>query len=87
MKRFIICLAIVAMATTVYAELSFEKVFEAKFGNITFNHLSHVDADCVACHGAINENEGMDKAFGHGFCKDCHKANEGPTKCKECHIK
>ncbi|MEA1980884.1 MAG: cytochrome c3 family protein [candidate division Zixibacteria bacterium] len=90
MKNLIITLTILFIASISYAEfvpLSFEKVFEAKYGNVTFDHQTHVDQDCVVCHAAINENMGMNKDFGHGFCKDCHKTDAGPTKCKECHIK
>lgn len=87
MKKLIICLVIMFAASTAYADLSFQKVFKAKMGNVTFNHLIHKTQDCEACHTAVNANNGVNKDFGHHFCKDCHKANAGPTKCKECHVK
>jgi len=35
---------------------------------------------CTTCHE-------FDKDRGHKNCKDCHKANGGPTKCGACHTK
>jgi len=91
MKKLIILLVFLFIASITFAAeftpLSFEKTFEAKMGNVTFNHQVHKTQDCVACHTAINENKGVDKSFGHKFCKSCHKTNDGPTKCKECHVK
>ncbi len=75
--------------------------FEAKMGAVTFDHVGHQGAvaDCATCHhkgleaGTCTSCHGVDaaapkvkKAF-HKLCKDCHKAQSGPTKCKECHVK
>ncbi len=70
----------------------------AKMGEITFNHAAHQSrvADCTtchhqgegtacsSCHGVKPEAPEAKKAF-HTLCKDCHKKQNGPTKCKECH--
>ena len=70
----------------------------ASMGEITFNHAEHQGriADCKTCH---HEGEGTacrschgtkpdvpkaKKAF-HDKCKGCHKEQNGPTKCKQCH--
>jgi len=69
-------------------DLGFAKVFQGeKHGTVTFDHLSHIKQDCVKCHTAKLEAGGVTKDFGHKFCKACHKAENGPTKCKECHVK
>jgi cytochrome c553 len=89
--------AISAMADNVPAEVK----LPAKMGEVTFNHTAHQErtADCTTCHhkgveaGACRSCHGVDEnapkakdAF-HKVCKDCHKANNGPTSCKGCHVK
>jgi len=46
-------------------------------------------AKCDNCHkeGFQNEKLAKWKDIGHALCKDCHKKNNGPTKCTDCHIK
>ena len=70
-------------------DLGFTKTFRGeKYGTVTFDHLSHVNADCVGCHTEMKTAGGVTKELGHSFCKTCHKVTEGaPTKCKECHIR
>ncbi len=70
----------------------------ASMGEITFNHAEHQTRvpDCSSCH---HQGEGTacrschdvkadipsaKNAF-HTTCKDCHKEQKGPTKCKACH--
>ncbi|MDY6848824.1 MAG: cytochrome c3 family protein [Thermodesulfobacteriota bacterium] len=63
--------------------------YEAKNGNVEFNHKMHQKAagKCSACHeGGVGPIE-VDKDFGHSTCKNCHKEMNGPTKCNECHKK
>jgi len=61
-------------------------VFEAKPGNVTFDHAKHLAAvknDCTVCHdklfkqekGALNYKEGMHK-----------KAEAAKTSCAACHV-
>jgi hypothetical protein len=77
-----------------------EVKFEAKSGAVTFNHAQHQDAvaDCTTCHHNGLENgscrtchDGAKapkmKDVAHKACKSCHKGNDGPTKCKGCHVK
>ena len=78
-----------------------EVVLEASMGNVTFQHSAHqgrvadcttchhlgVEAGaCTSCHGAKPEAPNAKTVF-HKLCKDCHKTNDGPTKCKGCHVK
>ena len=78
-----------------------EVTLEASMGNITFQHAMHegrvedcttchhegVEAGaCTSCHDAKPEAPKAKKVF-HKLCKSCHKKNDGPTKCKGCHVK
>jgi hypothetical protein len=70
----------------------------ASMGEVTFKHAEHQTrvADCVtchhkgdetacrSCHGVKPEAPVAKNAF-HDKCKGCHKEQNGPTKCKECH--
>ena len=78
-----------------------EVKLEASMGTVTFQHRAHqsrVD-DCVTCHhegveaGACSSCHDAKpevpraKTVFHQLCKSCHKTNDGPTKCKGCHVK
>jgi hypothetical protein len=41
---------------------------------------------CRSCHGVKSEAPKAKDAF-HTLCRDCHKKNDGPTKCGGCHKK
>jgi hypothetical protein len=70
----------------------------ASMGEIIFDHAGHQSrisectschhqgegTDCHSCHDAKPEVPSAKKAL-HNNCKDCHKEQSGPTKCKECH--
>jgi len=70
----------------------------AKMGEVTFNHAAHQErvADCKtchhqgegtacrSCHGVKPDAPEAKMAF-HSACKSCHKEQNGPTKCKQCH--
>jgi hypothetical protein len=89
MKRLlIISLMIVAFAVTV-AYAADVVTYETKQGTVTFNHKAHSEKqDCASCHEGEPAKIEIDKTAAHGAaCKDCHKKMNGPTKCKECHIK
>lgn len=73
----------------------------ASMGDVNFNHAKHQEsvADCATCHhtglqtgtcknchDAKPEVPKAKNVF-HKLCKDCHKKESGPTKCKTCHIK
>jgi len=74
---------------------------EASMGTVAFEHAKHQErvADCVTCHHAgveagvcsscHDEKPEVPKAkeVFHKLCKDCHKKESGPTKCKACHVK
>lgn len=77
-----------------------EVTYSPKMGTVTFNHTQHqAAADCATCHhtgdyASCKSCHGVDpkapkaKVAFHKQCKDCHKElKQGPTKCKECHIK
>ncbi len=74
--------------------------FTPRMGTVTFNHIKHQSVtecstchhtesfeQCKSCHG-VNENAPKSKDAFHKQCKNCHKEmKQGPTKCKQCHIK
>ncbi len=74
--------------------------YSVKMGTVTFNHTAHQQvgdcatchhtgdySQCKSCHG-VDDNAPKAKDAYHNLCKNCHKErNQGPTKCKECHIK
>jgi hypothetical protein len=65
-------------------------VYEAKNGNVTFDHKTHADrlGDCAQCHEGTPAKIEVTKDAAHGpVCKDCHAKQAGPTKCAECHKK
>ena len=87
-------------ANVVAANGPAEVKFEAKPGAVTFKHAEHEKraGDCAICHhngvdnGACRTCHDGTKAASfknaaHKVCKDCHKSNNGPTKCKGCHVK
>ncbi len=72
---------------------------DVKMGAVTLDHTKHQgltdcatchhtgdNVKCTDCHGAKPEAPKNKKAF-HKLCKDCHKKQSGPTKCKGCHVK
>ena len=74
---------------------------EASMGDVNFNHAKHqelvpecatchhvgLDAGgCKSCHDSKPDAPKAKKVY-HKLCKDCHKKESGPTKCKACHIK
>ncbi len=73
--------------------------FEAKMGTVSFDHAKHQErTDCATCHhsgeykacDSCHDGTAAPKAKDafHKNCKDCHKEKQqGPTKCKECHVK
>lgn len=94
---FVASTAMFAIANNGPAEVK----LEASMGTVTFPHAAHqakvsdcktchhngVEAGkCTSCHGVKPEAPAAKAAF-HKLCKDCHKAQNGPTKCKECHVK
>jgi hypothetical protein len=71
---------------------------QAKMGTVSFDHNIHCDVTCTTCHHTksfdtcstchTSDSEVNSKTAFHDNCKGCHKeVNQGPTKCKECHIK
>ncbi|WP_432823083.1 cytochrome c3 family protein [Trichloromonas sp.] len=87
MKKLLVAAMLVAFAAT--AALATDTVvMEAKNGNVTFNHKTHADQlGCEACHQGEPAMIELDKNSAHALCKDCHKAQSGPTKCGDCHKK
>ncbi|MFO7576741.1 MAG: cytochrome c3 family protein [Pelovirga sp.] len=76
-----------------------EVSFTPKFGTVTFNHTSHEQVtDCASCHHTgefvqcsschgVNEGIPNTKDTFHSACIDCHKEqNQGPTRCRDCHV-
>lgn len=88
MKKLIVALMLVAFAFSV-AYAADVVTYESKKGNVTFNHKTHSDAiSCDKCHEGEPAKIEIDKDAAHGAaCKDCHKADGGPTKCNDCHKK
>jgi hypothetical protein len=61
--------------------------YEAKNGNVTFDHTLHSEKmDCAKCHEGTPAKIEVTKDFAHQTCKGCHETmNAGPTRCNECH--
>ena len=75
----------------------------AKMAPVSFSHEKHAKVDCAKCHHvkdkptaacnschdlkeAKNNAPKIQDAF-HKACLDCHKAQNGPSKCNDCHKK
>ncbi|MCP4626664.1 MAG: cytochrome c3 family protein [bacterium] len=77
-----------------------EIVLSANEGSVAFSHHFHQNlTGCKGCHidgpaqgkilrstRASNKDLPAKEAF-HRLCKDCHKQQTGPTKCRGCHTK
>lgn len=90
MKKLLAAAVIVAMSAG--AVLAADVItFEAKNGNVTFNHKKHQETvkECKVCHEkGPGKIEGFGKDFAHKSCKGCHSdKGAGPTKCTDCHKK
>jgi len=88
MKKLIIAVMLVAFTFAV-AYAADTVTYENKKGNVTFNHKAHGEKfGCEKCHEGEPAKIAVDKEAAHGaVCKDCHKAEGGPTKCNDCHTK
>ena len=103
MKILSLILLVVVTLSTFAIAAPTEVKYEVKIGTVTFNHEAHATYinDCIACHHTGTEPVGCKtchlatkgnapkaKDAYHKQCKSCHKEmKQGPTKCKECHIK
>ena len=88
MKKLIIAVMLVAFTFTLAYAVDVV-TYESKKGNVTFDHKAHSEAvACDKCHAGEPAKIEIDKKAAHGeACKDCHKADAGPTKCNDCHKK
>ena len=88
MKKLIIAVMLVAFTFTL-AYAADVVTYESKKGNVTFDHKAHSEKmGCEKCHEGTPAKIAVDKDAAHGAaCKDCHKADGGPTKCNDCHKK
>ncbi|PIW01204.1 MAG: hypothetical protein COW42_05645, partial [Deltaproteobacteria bacterium CG17_big_fil_post_rev_8_21_14_2_50_63_7] len=76
-------------------------ILKASKGDVSFPHREHqgkfecttchhktppngTPEACSHCHGVVEEAPSMKDAL-HKRCKDCHKEQNGPTQCTECH--
>jgi c(7)-type cytochrome triheme protein len=96
MKRLLI-LALVALGAllvfgTMYAQSDTPPteplVYEAKTGNVSFDHTKHLaklENDCTVCHDSLFQQEQSDLG---DFGKGMHKAAiKDSTACANCHKK
>ena len=88
MKKLIVAVMLVAFTFTL-AYAADSVTYENSKGTVTFNHKAHSEKmDCAKCHEGTPAKIAVDKNAAHGaVCKDCHKAEGGPTKCNDCHKK
>ena len=89
MKKLVIVLMLVTFAAAVAYAADNVTYDGGSKGAVTFNHKAHQDKfECAKCHEGTPAKVAVEgKKQGHAVCKDCHKANNGPTKCGECHVK
>jgi hypothetical protein len=55
---------------------------------VHFNHQMHLvsGVDCSACHGDVKTMDRVISShFRMGFCVDCHRKNQAPVNCSNCH--
>ncbi|KIH76375.1 hypothetical protein SAMN05660860_01420 [Geoalkalibacter ferrihydriticus] len=93
MKRLIAgfaAVAVIAAAAYAFAAAADVYTYEARNGNVTFEHQAHVDyvgGDCAKCHtdgiGPID----VTKDWAHETCTGCHKEMGAPARCNDCHKK
>ncbi|MEJ2200883.1 MAG: cytochrome c3 family protein [Desulfuromonadaceae bacterium] len=88
MRKLLITTFLVIFAATA-AMAADSVVFEAKNGNVTFDHKAHGEKlGCDVCHEGTPAKIEVNKDVAHkAACKDCHKEKNGPTKCGDCHKK
>ena len=81
--------ALLAVAAVAADAPTAPSTLEAKNGNVTFNHKTHVAQKCDVCHpGGQGGKMELGKDKGHALCVECHKTQaKGPAKCAECHKK
>ncbi len=83
--------AVFAFGVAVAAEAPTKPVvLEAKQGKVTFQHSTHKDVKCEACHPPFEQKAGVKvaKDTAHKACHGCHKEQKkGPQKCVDCHKK
>jgi c(7)-type cytochrome triheme protein len=89
MKRLVVMLLVLVFVGIGVAIAADTVTYETKQGNVTFNHKAHGEKlKCDACHKGTPAKIEVTKDLAHGaLCKDCHKAQSGPTKCGDCHKK
>ena len=92
MKKLIAVLAAFALlAAAVYAFAAAADVYtyEARNGNVTFEHQGHVDAlgadSCAKCHADGPGPIDVTKDWAHETCTGCHKDMGAPARCNDCH--
>jgi primosomal protein N' len=88
-KLFVLLMLIAFTASATFAVAADTVTYENKQGKVTFNHKAHSEkVKCDACHKGTPAKIEVNKDAAHGaVCKDCHKAQGGPTKCGDCHKK
>ena len=62
--------------------------FTNPYGDVTFDHESHSDFTCSACHPLFDFEFDDGKGYSrraHGECIACHKRSEIETDCASCH--
>ncbi|PLX83033.1 MAG: cytochrome C [Desulfuromonas sp.] len=86
-KLFVVALLVMFAATIAYA--SDVVTYEAKNGNVTFDHKVHGEKlGCDACHEGTPAKIEVSKDMAHkDLCKSCHKSKGMKTGCKTCHVK
>lgn len=80
-----VCLMAAAVVLAGEAEAPAEMVFEAKTGNVTFDHAGHAakaNDDCTVCHDKLFKKERGDLNFKKGMHKPAEKAK---ISCGACH--
>ncbi len=89
MKKIVIALMLITFVAAVSYAADSVTYDGGKKGAVTFNHKAHTEKfECSKCHEGTPAKIAVDgKDQGHAVCKDCHKAEGGPTKCGECHTK
>ncbi len=78
----------VRMAWQAQQTINWQRVYMLP-DHVQFDHQAHVTAgvSCATCHGNVAEMRDVTqkRPLNMSDCVDCHRQNNAPTECAECH--
>lgn len=88
MKKLFVLILMVVFAAAV-AIAADTVTLKSKMGDVAFNHKAHGEkTKCDICHGTGTPGKlSLGKDAAHKLCQGCHKEQNVPAKCPDCHKK